>query len=88
MTRKEEGEVVLGWANREERRGYIPGQFWFLIDIVWWKLWNDFISPNSVVVSLYAVLTYILFKTSLTNKNPVCIVSFLPKYKYANRNFS
>ncbi|CAH0394748.1 unnamed protein product [Bemisia tabaci] len=49
MTRKEEGEVVLGWANREERRGYIPGQFWFLIDIVWWKLWNDFISPNSVV---------------------------------------
>ena len=33
-----------GWLEREERRGYIVGQFWYLVAMDWWKTWNEYVS--------------------------------------------
>lgn len=29
----------MGWLNREKRRGYRVGQFWYLISSDWWQTW-------------------------------------------------
>ena len=30
---------VRGWLDREEKRGYRIGQFWYLISSEWWQSW-------------------------------------------------
>ncbi|GJQ78053.1 hypothetical protein Trydic_g2397 [Trypoxylus dichotomus] len=37
--RHHEHEIVMGWLNREKRRGYRVGQFWYLISSEWWQTW-------------------------------------------------
>lgn len=31
--------LVTGWLDREERRGYRVGQFWYLVSSDWWQSW-------------------------------------------------
>ncbi|XP_050522495.1 ubiquitin carboxyl-terminal hydrolase 32 [Daktulosphaira vitifoliae] len=47
ISRSEEGEIVKGWLDREERRGLAIGQLWYLISMDWWKNWNEYVSSNS-----------------------------------------
>jgi len=44
ISRVEEGEIVKGWLEREERRGLAVGQLWYLISMDWWRNWNDYVS--------------------------------------------
>ncbi|XP_070572719.1 ubiquitin carboxyl-terminal hydrolase 32-like isoform X2 [Ptychodera flava] len=48
-TRQEEGDIVLGWVERENRRGLQQAQTWYLVSIQWWKSWKDYVTykPNS-----------------------------------------
>lgn len=40
----EEGEIVMQWLKREEEnRGFEVGQFWYLIDMTWWRQWQMYI---------------------------------------------
>lgn len=32
----------MGWLDREERRGYRVGQFWYLISSDWWQTWLNY----------------------------------------------
>ncbi|XP_059478649.1 ubiquitin carboxyl-terminal hydrolase 32 [Neocloeon triangulifer] len=45
-SRQEEQEVVMGWLQREERRGFLPGQLWYLISYDWWTSWLDYVSNS------------------------------------------
>lgn len=36
--------LVMGWLEREERRGYHVGQFWYLISSKWWNQWLHYTS--------------------------------------------
>lgn len=65
VSSQEEGEIVRGWLEREERRGFSVGQFWYLISIDWWNLWLEYIgfpkSPSQVsLIIIYSVLFKIL----------------------------
>ncbi|XP_017785154.1 PREDICTED: ubiquitin carboxyl-terminal hydrolase 32 isoform X2 [Nicrophorus vespilloides] len=40
--RHHEYEIVMGWLDREEHRGYMVGQFWYLISSDWWKSWLNY----------------------------------------------
>ncbi|XP_074026841.1 ubiquitin specific protease 32 isoform X2 [Leptinotarsa decemlineata] len=42
--RHNEYEIVMGWLEREERRGYHVGQFWYLISSDWWQQWLNYTS--------------------------------------------
>ncbi|KAJ8972102.1 hypothetical protein NQ314_000328 [Rhamnusium bicolor] len=46
--RHDEYEIVMGWLEREERRGYHVGQFWYLVSSDWWQQWLNYTSaPRS-----------------------------------------
>ncbi|XP_018565793.1 ubiquitin carboxyl-terminal hydrolase 32 isoform X2 [Anoplophora glabripennis] len=46
--RHDEYEIVTGWLEREQRRGYNVGQFWYLISSEWWQQWLNYTtSPRS-----------------------------------------
>lgn len=49
ISRAEEGDIVNGWLEREERRGLVVGQLWYLISMDWWRNWNDYVSINTKV---------------------------------------
>jgi ubiquitin carboxyl-terminal hydrolase 6/32 len=40
--RHHEHDIVTGWLQREERRGYHVGQFWYLISSEWWQNWLSY----------------------------------------------
>ncbi|XP_049824907.1 ubiquitin carboxyl-terminal hydrolase 32 isoform X2 [Aethina tumida] len=40
--RHNEYEIVMGWLEREQRRGYYVGQFWYLISTEWWQNWVSY----------------------------------------------
>ncbi|KAL3270541.1 hypothetical protein HHI36_021079 [Cryptolaemus montrouzieri] len=40
--RHHENKIVMGWLEREERRGYHVGQFWYLISSEWWQNWQNY----------------------------------------------
>ncbi|KAG5891616.1 hypothetical protein JTB14_037130 [Gonioctena quinquepunctata] len=44
--RHNEYEIVMGWLEREERRGYHVGQFWYLISSDWWNQWLNYVSAS------------------------------------------
>lgn len=54
VSSQEEGEIVRGWLDREERRGFSVGQFWYLIAIEWWNSWLNYVGfprmPGSVSI--------------------------------------
>lgn len=32
----------MGWLEREEKRGFQVGQFWYLISSDWWQSWINY----------------------------------------------
>ncbi|XP_033627039.1 ubiquitin carboxyl-terminal hydrolase 32-like isoform X1 [Asterias rubens] len=44
QTTEEEKEVILGWVEREKRRGLRLTQTWYLISMNWWRTWNHYVS--------------------------------------------
>ncbi|XP_022907068.1 ubiquitin carboxyl-terminal hydrolase 32 isoform X2 [Onthophagus taurus] len=42
LCRHHEHEIVRGWLDREGRRGYRVGQFWYLISSEWWQMWLNY----------------------------------------------
>jgi len=65
ISRVEEGEIVKGWLEREERRGLAIGQLWYLISMDWWRNWNDYVSNTYKVVMLMKKICHILFHLSV-----------------------
>ncbi|XP_071945533.1 ubiquitin carboxyl-terminal hydrolase 32-like isoform X2 [Antedon mediterranea] len=45
-SREEEKQIVLGWIDREKRRGLQMGTTWYLIAIDWWRLWYKYVNYN------------------------------------------
>lgn len=43
-----ERDIVLGWRNREQGRGYRVGQYWYLIGSEWWQNWLSYTSASAV----------------------------------------
>ncbi|XP_061538525.1 ubiquitin carboxyl-terminal hydrolase 32 isoform X5 [Phycodurus eques] len=41
-TSEEEGQIIRGWLERENRLGLQPGQSWFLISVQWWQQWKNY----------------------------------------------
>ncbi|XP_017277518.1 ubiquitin carboxyl-terminal hydrolase 32 isoform X3 [Kryptolebias marmoratus] len=39
----EEGQIIRGWLERESRHGLQQGQNWFLISMLWWQQWKDYV---------------------------------------------
>lgn len=37
-----EQNIVRGWMQREQRRGYKVGQFWYLVAEDWWQTWLQY----------------------------------------------
>ena len=50
LTRRDEGEIVRGWLEREERAPLMPGALWHLVNMDWWAAWHAYVnyhdSPN------------------------------------------
>ncbi|CAG9815061.1 unnamed protein product [Phaedon cochleariae] len=44
--RHNEYEIVMGWLEREERRGFHVGQFWYLVASDWWQQWLTYTSAS------------------------------------------
>uniref|UniRef100_A0A3B4HAV5 ubiquitinyl hydrolase 1 n=1 Tax=Pundamilia nyererei TaxID=303518 RepID=A0A3B4HAV5_9CICH len=42
-TPEEEGQIIRGWLERESRHGLQQGQNWFLISMLWWQQWKDYV---------------------------------------------
>ncbi|XP_017956703.1 ubiquitin carboxyl-terminal hydrolase 32 isoform X3 [Drosophila navojoa] len=42
-----EYDIVRGWLQREERRPYRVGQFWYLISRDWWLTWMQYTQHTS-----------------------------------------
>ncbi|XP_051254025.1 ubiquitin carboxyl-terminal hydrolase 32 isoform X1 [Dicentrarchus labrax] len=46
-TPEEEGQIIRGWLERESRHGLQQGQNWFLISMLWWQQWKDYVKYGS-----------------------------------------
>ena len=44
LTRKEEGEIVRGWLEREEKAPLVVGSLWHLITMDWWTQWHAYVN--------------------------------------------
>ncbi|XP_010765481.1 ubiquitin carboxyl-terminal hydrolase 32-like [Notothenia coriiceps] len=40
---EEEGQIIRGWLERESRHGLQQSQNWFLISMLWWQQWKDYV---------------------------------------------
>lgn len=55
-----------GWLERESRHGLQHGQNWFLISMLWWQQWKDYVkyvSQADSCVSSVSVLLSLLLAT-------------------------
>uniref|UniRef100_A0A8C2Z9U4 ubiquitinyl hydrolase 1 n=1 Tax=Cyclopterus lumpus TaxID=8103 RepID=A0A8C2Z9U4_CYCLU len=46
---EEEGQIIRGWLERESRHGLQQSQNWFLISMLWWHQWKDYVKYVSQV---------------------------------------
>ncbi|XP_033952898.1 ubiquitin carboxyl-terminal hydrolase 32 isoform X2 [Pseudochaenichthys georgianus] len=44
---EEEGQIIRGWLERESRHGLQQSQNWFLISMLWWQQWKDYVKYGS-----------------------------------------
>ncbi|XP_056466996.1 ubiquitin carboxyl-terminal hydrolase 32 isoform X2 [Gadus chalcogrammus] len=51
-TPEEEGQIIRGWLERESRHGLQVGQNWFLISMLWWQQWKDYVKYGKHLWSL------------------------------------
>ncbi|XP_028319890.1 ubiquitin carboxyl-terminal hydrolase 32 isoform X2 [Gouania willdenowi] len=65
-TPEEEGQIIRGWLERESRHGLQQGQNWFLISMLWWQQWKDYVQyeHKGIVVEQPAILSS--YKTNAT----------------------
>ncbi|KAF7642698.1 hypothetical protein LDENG_00252850, partial [Lucifuga dentata] len=49
-TPEEEGQIIRGWLERESRHGLQQGQNWFLISMLWWQQWKDYVKYEHKVI--------------------------------------
>ncbi|XP_029922216.1 ubiquitin carboxyl-terminal hydrolase 32 isoform X5 [Myripristis murdjan] len=58
-TPEEEGQIIRGWLERESRHGLQPGQNWFLISMLWWQQWKDYVKyeHKGIVVEQPSILS-------------------------------
>ncbi|XP_045069861.1 ubiquitin carboxyl-terminal hydrolase 32-like isoform X1 [Coregonus clupeaformis] len=58
-TPEEEGQIIRGWLDRENRHGLQPGENCFLISSQWWILWKDYVKYDhkSIVVDQPSILS-------------------------------
>lgn len=45
--------VFRGWLERESRHGLQQGQNWFLISMLWWQQWKDYVKYVSSAEDVY-----------------------------------
>ncbi|XP_013889081.1 ubiquitin carboxyl-terminal hydrolase 32 [Austrofundulus limnaeus] len=55
----EEGQIIKGWLERESRHGLQQGQNWFLISMLWWQQWKDYVKyeHKGIVVEQPSILS-------------------------------
>ncbi|XP_075159626.1 ubiquitin specific protease 32 isoform X2 [Haematobia irritans] len=74
-----EHDIVRGWLDREEKRKYSVGQFWYLISRDWWITWLHYVT-NSTSSCEYckhsAIGTYQRTSLSGIDEAVVCDESF------------
>ncbi|XP_034024912.1 ubiquitin carboxyl-terminal hydrolase 32 [Thalassophryne amazonica] len=58
-TPEEEGQIIRGWLERESRHGLQRGQNWFLISMLWWQQWKDYVKYDlkGIVVEQPSILS-------------------------------
>nr|XP_057935849.1 ubiquitin carboxyl-terminal hydrolase 32 isoform X2 [Doryrhamphus excisus] len=56
---EEEGQIIRGWLERENRHGLQHGHSWFLISTLWWQQWKDYTNyePKGVAVEQQSILS-------------------------------
>jgi ubiquitin carboxyl-terminal hydrolase 6/32 len=47
QSRSEEGEIVRGWLEREEKMPLVPGSMWYIISMDWWTQWHAYVNDGS-----------------------------------------
>ncbi|XP_039612679.1 ubiquitin carboxyl-terminal hydrolase 32 isoform X1 [Polypterus senegalus] len=47
---EEEGQIIRGWLERENRHGLQPGHNWFLISMQWWQQWKDYVKYDNMQI--------------------------------------
>ena len=47
QSRREEGEIVRGWLEREEKFPLMPGSMWYVINNDWWTQWHAYVGEGS-----------------------------------------
>ena len=48
QNRVEEGSIVRGWLEREEKAEWVPGTVWYLISMKWWTQWHAYVNHQDV----------------------------------------
>ncbi|KAK5929796.1 hypothetical protein CgunFtcFv8_011000 [Champsocephalus gunnari] len=56
---EEEGQIIRGWLERESRHGLQQSQNWFLISMLWWQQWKDYVKyeHKGIVVEQPSILS-------------------------------
>ncbi|XP_034723887.1 ubiquitin carboxyl-terminal hydrolase 32 isoform X7 [Etheostoma cragini] len=44
---EEEGQIIRGWLERESRHGLQQSHNWYLISMLWWQQWKDYVKYGS-----------------------------------------
>ncbi|KAG7279753.1 hypothetical protein CRUP_021369 [Coryphaenoides rupestris] len=73
-TPEEEGQIIRGWLERESRHGLQVAQNWFLISMLWWQQWKDYVKyeQKGIVVEQPSILS------SLRSPMPTSMVEPAP----------
>ncbi|XP_054901475.1 ubiquitin carboxyl-terminal hydrolase 32 isoform X4 [Poeciliopsis prolifica] len=72
-TPEEEGQIIRGWLERESRHGLQQGQSWFLISMLWWQQWKDYVKyeHKGIVVEQPSILSSLRPLTAMATVDPV-----------------
>ncbi|XP_072043615.1 ubiquitin carboxyl-terminal hydrolase 32-like isoform X1 [Amphiura filiformis] len=44
--KEEERDIIMGWVDRDKRRGLRLTQTWYLISMPWWRQWNNYVNSK------------------------------------------
>ena len=45
-SKEEERDIIMGWVERDKRRGLRLTQTWYLISMPWWRQWTNFVNSK------------------------------------------
>ncbi|XP_034723884.1 ubiquitin carboxyl-terminal hydrolase 32 isoform X4 [Etheostoma cragini] len=56
---EEEGQIIRGWLERESRHGLQQSHNWYLISMLWWQQWKDYVKyeHKGIVVEQPSILS-------------------------------